>query len=173
MAVGDKVDAQNRNGVWWKGEVVEVMRHDVVVHFDGWDKLHDGFVPKRSDMIAPYDTKTEGVDTRGTITADAEFEVSEESLKPYVEKINSIISGEASSAEAVSAEVRPQCCDGGESAPRTFCLLRRRCTPTPPHPLPLPILAHLFRRSCSFAATSVTAWPRCFPLACLRRFIPL
>ena len=100
VAVGDKVDAQNRNGVWWKGEVVEVTRHDVVVHFDGWDKLHDTFVPKRSDMIAPYDTETEGVDTRGTITADAEFEVSEESLRPYVEKIDSIISREASPAES-------------------------------------------------------------------------
>lgn len=106
VAVGDKVDAQNRNGVWWKGEVVEVTRHDVVVHFDGWDKLHDTFVPKRSDMIAPYDTETEGVDTRGTITADAEFEVSEESLRPYVEKIDSIISREASPAESVSQSSR-------------------------------------------------------------------
>lgn len=100
VAVGDKVDAQETGGSWLKGEVIDVMRHEVVVHFDGWQNVYDRVLPKRCDAIAAYKSKTGETDTRQHIEADATFTVTEETLLPFEEKIDNILNGVASESEA-------------------------------------------------------------------------
>ena len=97
-----KVDAEGLDKTWRKAEVIGASRHDVTVHFLGWDKIHDRVLPRRSDFLAEYDTKTEGIDTRGSLDDGGEFEVSAATLGPYMTKIDAIISGAATRAEAVS-----------------------------------------------------------------------
>jgi hypothetical protein len=101
VTVGANVDAMLKNGEWLKGEVIEETRHEVTIHFLGWDKLYDVVLPRRGDRIAEFDTKTEGRDTRKQVGADRSFAVSDEVLTPYETKIDEILSGAASESEAL------------------------------------------------------------------------
>lgn len=128
VVAGMKIDAQNLARDWLKAEVVEVHRHDAVVHFLGWEKVYDRFLPLRSDLMAEYDTKTEGIDTRGSLDGDEDFEVSAAALAPYMLKIDGILSGAATRAEAVSQTLLPPRClrSGAQPRPRSS---RRRAAP--------------------------------------------
>lgn len=54
IVVGDRVDVMDSSFIWCVAIVREILNNSIRVHFDGWGKEYDEYIPLESHRLAKF-----------------------------------------------------------------------------------------------------------------------
>ena len=74
VAIGDRVRALDREGVWYDARVVMLRSHKCKVHFDGWSSLYDEWIEFCSDRLYKRTSDGNDNDSEEVLPAVLNFE---------------------------------------------------------------------------------------------------
>eukprot|EP00475_Leptophrys_vorax_P031645 TRINITY_DN4799_c0_g1_i1.p1 TRINITY_DN4799_c0_g1~~TRINITY_DN4799_c0_g1_i1.p1 ORF type:complete len:251 (-),score=52.34 TRINITY_DN4799_c0_g1_i1:79-795(-) len=60
FVIGDKIEAIDKMAKWYVATILDIKDEKVFIHWDGWPKKWDEWIPLASDRIAPMLTNTNG-----------------------------------------------------------------------------------------------------------------
>ena len=68
VKIGDRIDVRDTEYIWWTGWVEKILKSKynwadlLYVHYDGWSRCYDEYIPADSDRVSPLSLYTGRVD---------------------------------------------------------------------------------------------------------------
>lgn len=64
VKIGDRIDVRDTEYIWWTGAVEKILKSKynwadlLYIHYDGWNRCYDEYIPADSDRVAPLNIYT-------------------------------------------------------------------------------------------------------------------